>query len=111
MHDAFPGASVSVDAVDGRFETTMQQDGPLRPLKAVELSDGTLRYLLWIAALLSPPGRIEPADVAVGGTLSESLNAHPGTTDRLGVSSTAWKRSSAMYAAPWTQPLATLHRA
>jgi predicted ATPase len=32
----------------------MRQHGLLRPLKAVELSDGTLRYLLWIAALLSP---------------------------------------------------------
>jgi predicted ATPase len=26
----------------------------LRPLSAAELSDGTLRYLLWIAALLTP---------------------------------------------------------
>ncbi|MBL8346247.1 MAG: AAA family ATPase [Rubrivivax sp.] len=52
--DAFPGASVAVDTRDGRFETTMQQHGLLRPLKAGELSDGTLRYLLWIAALLSP---------------------------------------------------------
>ncbi|MBL1329590.1 AAA family ATPase, partial [Acinetobacter baumannii] len=26
----------------------------LRPLRTAELSDGTLRYLLWIAALLSP---------------------------------------------------------
>ena len=32
----------------------MRQHGLLRPLKAAELSDGTLRYLLWIAALLSP---------------------------------------------------------
>lgn len=32
----------------------MKQPGLLRPLKAIELSDGTLRYLLWIAALLSP---------------------------------------------------------
>jgi predicted ATPase len=32
----------------------MQQHGLLRPLKAAELSDGTLRYLLLIAALLSP---------------------------------------------------------
>ena len=32
----------------------MQQHGLLRPLKAAELSDGTLRYLLWIAALLTP---------------------------------------------------------
>ena len=32
----------------------MQQHGLLRPLRAAELSDGTLRYLLWIAALLTP---------------------------------------------------------
>jgi predicted ATPase len=52
--DAFPGASVSVSHRDGRFEVEMQQHGLLRPLKAAELSDGTLRYLLWIAALLTP---------------------------------------------------------
>jgi predicted ATPase len=32
----------------------MRQHGLLRPLRAAELSDGTLRYLLWIAALLTP---------------------------------------------------------
>jgi predicted ATPase len=32
----------------------MQQHGLLRPLKSSELSDGTLRYLLWVAALLTP---------------------------------------------------------
>jgi predicted ATPase len=52
--DAFPGASVSVSHHDGRFEVEMRQHGLLRPLKAAELSDGTLRYLLWIAALLTP---------------------------------------------------------
>jgi predicted ATPase len=52
--DAFPGASVCVSHGDGRFEVEMQQHGLLRPLKAAELSDGTLRYLLWIAALLTP---------------------------------------------------------
>jgi predicted ATPase len=52
--DAFPGARVGVERYDGRFEVVMQQHGLLRPLKAAELSDGTLRYLLWIAALLTP---------------------------------------------------------
>ena len=37
VDDAFPGARVSVHALDGR-ETTMQRAGLLRPLKAVELS-------------------------------------------------------------------------
>ncbi len=52
--DAFPGGSVSVSHREGRFEVEMRQHGLLRPLKAAELSDGTLRYLLWIAALLTP---------------------------------------------------------
>jgi len=54
VDDAFPGARVEVGMGNGHFETTMRQHGLLRPLKAVELSDGTLRYLLWVAALLSP---------------------------------------------------------
>jgi len=52
--DAFPGASVSIHSTDGYFEVEMQQRGLLRPLKVAELSDGTLRYLLLTAALLSP---------------------------------------------------------
>jgi predicted ATPase len=54
IEDAFPGASVSILNHDGRFEATMRQHGLLRPLKAAELSDGTLRYLLLVAALLTP---------------------------------------------------------
>ncbi len=52
--DAFHGSSISVLNIEGRFEIAMHQHGLLRPLRAAELSDGTLRYLLWIAALLSP---------------------------------------------------------
>jgi predicted ATPase len=51
--DAFPGARIGVEA-DGAFELQMHQHGLLRPLRAAELSDGTLRYLLLLAALLSP---------------------------------------------------------
>jgi predicted ATPase len=54
VEDAFPGSHIEVLHSDGRFEIAMQQHGLLRPLKAAELSDGTLRYLLWIAALLTP---------------------------------------------------------
>src|SRR5437879_8463113 len=55
--DAFPGSRLSVDTNSGRFALVMEQHGLLRPLGAAELSDGTLRYLLWIAALLTarPP--------------------------------------------------------
>jgi predicted ATPase len=54
VEDAFPGAAVSVAHAEGRFEVEMRQHGLLRPLRAAEFSDGTLRYLLWIAALLTP---------------------------------------------------------
>ena len=54
VDDAFPGGRVAVVNSDGRFEVEMHQHGLLRPLRASELSDGTLRYLLWIAALLTP---------------------------------------------------------
>jgi predicted ATPase len=54
VSDAFPGASVSVTTIGGRFEVEMRQHGLLRPLTGAELSDGTLRYLLWVAALLTP---------------------------------------------------------
>jgi predicted ATPase len=53
VEDAFPGARVDVVTGD-RFTVLFEQHGLLRPLSAAELSDGTLRYLLWIAALLTP---------------------------------------------------------
>lgn len=52
--DAFDGASVSVAVHDGLFDLQLHQRGLLRPLRAAELSDGTLRFLLWAAALCSP---------------------------------------------------------
>ncbi|MCV7424836.1 AAA family ATPase [Mycobacterium yunnanensis] len=52
--DAFDGAELSVAVHDGQFELQLRQPGMLRPLRAAELSDGTLRFLLWGAALLSP---------------------------------------------------------
>ena len=55
--DAFDGATISVAVNDGLFELQLRQRGMLRPLRAAELSDGTLRFLLWGAALLTrqPP--------------------------------------------------------
>lgn len=52
--DAFPGAQLEIASESGRFSFRLRQEGLLRPLEAAELSDGTLRYLLWIAALLTP---------------------------------------------------------
>ena len=52
--DAFVGARLEVGGAGAEFELEFSQHGLLRPLSAAELSDGTLRYLLLTAALLSP---------------------------------------------------------
>lgn len=54
IEDAFPGAGLNIGQEAGRFTVALSQSGLLRPLHAAELSDGTLRYLLLCAALLSP---------------------------------------------------------
>jgi predicted ATPase len=85
---AFPGSSVGITDHDGLFGLELRQPGLLRPLSAAELSDGTLRYLLWIAALLSPrppallvlnepetslhPDLIEPLGELIAGAAKES---------------------------------------
>ena len=76
--DAFPGSTVAVTNTDGWFEVQMQQHGLLRPLKAAELSDGTLRYLLWVAALLTP----RPPELLVLNEPETSL--HPDLLPALG---------------------------
>ncbi|BBZ70224.1 AAA family ATPase [Mycobacterium paraseoulense] len=52
--EAFDGATLSVAVHDGLFDLQLRQRGMLRPLRSAELSDGTLRFLLWAAALSSP---------------------------------------------------------
>jgi predicted ATPase len=55
VSDAFPGARLNIAPLQGgRFAIEFFQEGLLRPLSAAELSDGTLRYLLLVAALLTP---------------------------------------------------------
>jgi predicted ATPase len=54
IEDAFPGSRLEVVETRGRFDLELRAHGILRPMSAAELSDGTLRYLLLVAALLSP---------------------------------------------------------
>src|SRR5262249_31197021 len=55
IEDAFPGSRLNIVVEqDGRFVINSYHKVLLRPLSGAELSDGTLRYLLWIAALLTP---------------------------------------------------------
>ncbi|MGY8675054.1 MAG: AAA family ATPase [Verrucomicrobiia bacterium] len=72
VSEAFPGAHVDI-AYDrsGHFMLQVHQPGLLRPLTAPELSDGTLRYLLWCAALLTP----SPPDLMILNEPENSLHA------------------------------------
>lgn len=54
IDDAFPGARVRIVQDGVRLGVALEQPGLLRALDAAELSDGTLRFLLWSAALLTP---------------------------------------------------------
>jgi predicted ATPase len=54
VEDAFPGGSLLVETNSGWFTLLMKQHGLLRPLSSAEWSDGTLRYILLVAALLTP---------------------------------------------------------
>ena len=67
---AFPGSHLDVTQGAGGG-LLLHQHGLLRPLGPAELSDGTLRYLLLVAALLSP----RPPDLMVLNEPESSL--HP----------------------------------
>jgi predicted ATPase len=71
VEDAFPKSQLGLEVNTGRFSLLMTQRGLLRSLNMAEVSDGTLRYLLWIAALLSP----RPPEVMVLNEPETSL--HP----------------------------------
>ena len=60
-----------VNGDDARLEVALDTYGLLRPLRATELSDGTLRYLCLLAALQSP----RPPDLLVLNEPEQSL--HP----------------------------------
>ena len=54
IEDAFRGSRIGIEVQGGRFELRLEQHGLIRPLTVAELSDGTLRFLLLTAALLTP---------------------------------------------------------
>ena len=54
VEDAFPGAELKIEADRGVFGLALAMPGLHRPMDAHELSDGTLRYLSLVAALLTP---------------------------------------------------------
>lgn len=71
IDDAFPRSRLVILGDDARLEVALDTYGLLRPLRATELSDGTLRYLCLLAALQSP----RPPDLLVLNEPEQSL--HP----------------------------------
>jgi predicted ATPase len=78
VQDAFAGTQLFVQPVGNHLQVQLQQSGMLRCLNASELSDGTLRFLLLVAALLTP----RPPELMVLNEPETSL--HPDLLPALG---------------------------
>ncbi len=78
VQDAFAGTQLFVQPVGNHLQVQLQQSGMLRCLSASELSDGTLRFLLLVAALLTP----RPPELMVLNEPETSL--HPDLLPALG---------------------------
>jgi len=78
VDDAFPGSKIRIGSNDAGLQVAFEQPGILRELTAAELSDGTLRYLLLVSAMLTP----RPPEFMV---LNEPENSlHPDLIPALG---------------------------
>jgi len=97
---AFPGATVEVVSDRTRFRVAMHMPGVLRPLEAGELSDGTLRYLCLVAALLSPR---PPALLALN---EPETSIHPDLIGPLGELITKASRKSQLWITTHSRTLA-----
>lgn len=99
VDDALPGSRIEIEVQAGRFELKLQQRGLLRSLSAAELSDGTLRFLLWTAALLTP----RPPELMVLNEPETSL--HPDLLPALARLIAAASKRSQVLVVSHTQPL------
>jgi predicted ATPase len=97
---AFPGARVEVESERTLFRVVMHMPGVLRPLEAAELSDGTLRYLCLIAALLSP------RPPALLGLNEPETSIHPDLIEPLARLITEASRHSQLWITTHSQALA-----
>jgi predicted ATPase len=108
LHDAirsaFPGASLEIDHDDesGMFAVLLRMPGLKRPLRARELSDGTLRYLCLLAALLSPR---PPALLALN---EPETSLHPDLYEPLARTIVNASRNSQLWVVTHSQRLAEL---
>lgn len=103
--DAFDGAQPRLLVADGVFDVAIAQPGMLRPLRAAELSDGTLRYLLLATALLA----VDPPSLMVLNEPETSL--HPSLIRPLARLTVAAARRSQLVVVTHSQALIDALRA
>jgi predicted ATPase len=99
---AFPGSQLNVQGREGRFSFNLTMPGLHRPMTSAEVSDGTLRYLCLVAALLSP----RPAPFLVLNEPETSL--HPELIDALGELIAVASERSQIFLTTHSAPLAEL---
>jgi predicted ATPase len=101
---AFPGAALEIehDQEGGMFSVLLRMPGLKRPLRARELSDGTLRYLCLLAALLSPR---PPALLALN---EPETSLHPDLLEPLARQMVNAAQHSQLWVATHSQRLAEL---
>lgn len=98
---AIPGAGLQIDS-DGQCRMTVQlrMPGMRRPLESREFSDGTLRYLYLVAALLSPR---PPSLIALN---EPETSLHPDVIDPLAHLITRASKNSQMWVVSHSEMLA-----
>lgn len=101
---AFPGAGLDIDHdhESGMFAVLLRMPGLKRSLRARELSDGTLRYLCLMAALLSPR---PPALLALN---EPETSLHPDLLEPLAKQIVSASRFSQLWVVTHSQRLADL---
>lgn len=102
IDQAFPGASLSIESPRGRFSFLLRMPGFHHPFDARELSDGTLRYLCLLAALLSPR---PPSVLALN---EPETSIHPDLLEPLACLILRVSRSSQLWITTHSETLAAL---
>ncbi|MBL9090689.1 MAG: AAA family ATPase [Planctomycetaceae bacterium] len=100
--DAFAGGSVDVDLTAGGMEVQLRTQEFKRPFVAAELSDGTLKYLCLLAALLSPR---PPTLLAIN---EPDANLHPRLFEPLAKLVARAAKHSQLWITTHSEPLAEL---
>jgi predicted ATPase len=104
IRQAFPGAALEIDhdEASGMFAVQLRMPGLKRTLHARELSDGTLRYLCLMAALLSPR---PPALLALN---EPETSLHPDLLEPLAKQMVNASKHSQLWVVTHSQQLAEL---